>query len=107
MTKKIIKVGKKYEIRAMDIDFKNGNIYLSDYERGYFYHYSVSLPVDCDSNIDLVSSHLGSPGAKVIKYWKEREEIFVGFKGGKICVYQLDSITSGPICKFTDLINHI
>jgi hypothetical protein len=99
MTKKIIKVGKKNEIKAMDIDFKNGNIFLSDYDRGYFYHYSVSFPVDCDSNIELVSSHNGSPGGKVIKYWPEREEIFQGFTGGKICVYQLDSISSGPICK--------
>jgi hypothetical protein len=87
MTKKVIKVGKKYEIKAIDIDFNNGQIYMSDYERGYFYHYSLTTPVDCDSNIDLISSHLGSPGAKAIKYWPEREEIFIGFKGGKICVY--------------------
>jgi hypothetical protein len=99
MTKQIVKIGKKHEIRGFDIDFETGRLFIADYDRGNFYQYSVSTPVDCDSTIEEVCSHMGSSGARVIKYWEDREEIFVGFKKGKICVYQIDGITSGPICK--------
>jgi len=104
MTKQIIKISKKMEIRAMDIDFDSGRIFLANYEKGDFHQYSISTPVGCDSTIEEVCTHIGSAGARVVKYWPEREEIFVGYTKGKICVYQLDSITSGPICK-SNLIN--
>lgn len=99
MIKQMIKIGKKHSIRGMDIDFVNGRIFLADYEKGDFFHYSIEKPIQSDSKIEQVCCHVGSTGARVVKYWEERDEVFVGFTGGKICVYQIDSITSGPICK--------
>ena len=99
MTKQVVKIGKKHEIRGMDIDFEGGRIFLADFERGHFYQYSISTPIDDDSTVEEVCSHMGSSGARVVKFWEDRDEIFVGFNKGKICVYQIDSITSGPICK--------
>lgn len=99
MMKQVVKIGKKNTIRAFDIDFENGRIFIADFDKGDFFHYSISTPIQGDSKIEQVCSHQGSPGARVVKYWEERDEVFVGFTGGKICVYQIDSISSGPICK--------
>lgn len=99
MTKQIIKIGKKNEIRGMDIDFDAGRLFLADYDKGNFYQYSISTPVASDSTLEEVCVHIGSSGARVVKFWADREEVFVGFKKGKLCVYQIDNITSGPICK--------
>lgn len=87
MTKQICKIGKKHEIRGMDIDFENGRMFIADYDRGNFYQYSISTPISCDSTLEEVCCHIGSSGGRVVKYWPEREEVFIGFKKGKICVY--------------------
>lgn len=41
MTKKIVRIGKKHNIRGFDIDFDMGRIFLADYDRGNFYQYSI------------------------------------------------------------------
>lgn len=87
MTKQVVKIGKKHEIRSFDIDFEGGRIFLADYERGNFYQYSITTPIAGDSAIEEVCNHMGSSGARVVKFWPDREEIFVGFRKGKICVY--------------------
>jgi hypothetical protein len=84
----------------MDIDFDNGRMFVADFDKGYVQHYSISTPIGCDSRIDEVSSHQGGTGARVVKYWADRDEIFVGYTGGKICVYQIENLSSGPICKW-------
>ena len=99
MTKQMIKLGKKHAIRGFDVDWENGRMFVADHDNGCIHQYSIQQPISPDSLIEEVSTFTGTAGPRVVKWWEDREEIYVGHKNGKMSVYELDNFTSGPICK--------
>lgn len=91
----------------MDVDFERGRLYVSTFD-GNLYRYKFSTPLDevraakfnqKESNIDRAESYKGCEKPRTIKFWEERNEVYVGYGGGRIFVYKADKISDGPICK--------
>lgn len=94
----------------MDVDFERGRLYVSTFD-GNLYRYKFSTPLDevskkkvlglteKESNIDRAESYKGCEKPRAIKFWEERNEVYVGYGGGRIFVYKADKISDGPICK--------
>lgn len=83
----------------MDIDFDGGKAFCADYDTGTIYYYNFMTPCAADSPLELINSFQGPKNPRVIKYWKERDEVYIGCAEGRMAVYELENMNSGSICK--------
>jgi hypothetical protein len=51
----------------------------------------MSIPVSADNRIRKLVSIQGYKKPRVLKYWKKRNELYVGHAKGKIVVYDLNN----------------
>jgi hypothetical protein len=70
---------------------------------GDVYFYKGSIPFSPDSPLELVSVVKGPLMGRVVKYWKERNELYIGCTDGKLSVIDIGNFTAGSICKFNTL----
>jgi len=82
---------KDNRIRALDISPSDGRVFLLDYDLGDVYFYKGTIPFTCDEPLKLVSVVKGPIKGRVIKYWKERNELYIGCKGGKMSVIDVNN----------------
>lgn len=73
-------------------------MFVGDYDDGSLYQYNISTPISPDSPIELVNTFAGAKQPRVLKYWRERDELYVGHTNGKLVIFELENFTSGPIC---------
>ena len=95
----LVKLQKNSRIRALEISPSDGKVFLTDYENGNVYYYQGTVPFDAKSPLELVKIFKAPMKGRVIKYWKERNELYIGCAGGKMSVIDIDTYTTGPICK--------
>ena len=86
-------------IKAIDIDFDNGRMFLAAYESGTIYEYRVTTPISPEGPVELVHTYNGGKFPLCIAYWRDRDEIYVGHRNGSFAIYELENLTAGPICK--------
>lgn len=94
-------------IRGIDVNFKEGKAFVADYDEGTIYYYNFMTPCAADSPLELINSFKGPTNPRVLKYWSQRNELYVGCEGGRIAIYELDNLDGGSICKkisFSNLI---
>lgn len=84
----------------MDISPSDGRVFLTDYDLGDVYFYKGTVPFTTEEPFKLVSVVKGPPKGRVIKYWKERNELYIGCAKGKMSVIDITNFNQGPICKF-------
>jgi hypothetical protein len=75
-------------------------MFASCFDDGYVYEYSIDQPVSADSQVSKKSSSKGYPKPRNLVYWPSRDELYVGYAGGKLCVFKAGEIGNGPICRF-------
>jgi hypothetical protein len=104
----VVKLKRECVIRAMDVDSVDGRIFLADFEYGDIYLYKAQVPFSAQSPIELIAVTKGPPKARVIKYWKERNELYIGCADGKMSIIEIANFTKGPICKgdFQSILGH-
>jgi hypothetical protein len=74
-------------------------VFLTDYDLGDVYFYKTSLPMTADAPLELVGMVKGPIKGRVIKYWKDRNELYIGCAKGKMSVIDISKFSQGPICK--------
>lgn len=97
--KQSIKLKKSSKIRALDISPSDGRVFLTDYDLGDVYFYKTTVPMAADAPLELVSIVKGPVKGRVIKYWKDRNELYIGCAKGKMSVIDIENFNQGPICK--------
>lgn len=70
-----------------------------DYDLGDVYFYKGKTPFEAEPPLELVSVTKGPLKGRVIKYWKERNELYIGCAKGVISVFDITNFNQGPICK--------
>lgn len=73
-------------------------MFVADYDDGSLYQYTIKTPISPDSPVELVNTFTGAKNPRCVRYWRERDELYVGHDGGKLVVFELNNFTSGPIC---------
>lgn len=99
LTKHVVKLNKKNHIRDFDLNFDEGRMFVGDFDSGTLYQYNVTTPISPDGPVELVNTFNGAKYPRVLKYWRERDELYVGHSAGKLTIYELVNFTSGAICK--------
>jgi len=97
--KQVVKIGKKHTIRGLDVDFKAGKCFLADYEDGTIFYYNFMTPTSATTPLEMINSWKGPPKPRVLQYWDERNELYVGCAGGRMSIFEMESVNQGPICK--------
>jgi hypothetical protein len=97
--KQVVKLKKQSRIRALDISPSDGRVFLTDYDLGDVYFYKSSVPMSAETPLELVGIVKGPIKSRVIKYWKERNELYIGCAKGKMSVIDITNFNQGPICK--------
>lgn len=95
----IVQIKTQNAIRALDISHKDGRVFLSDFVSGEVYFYKFSLPFDPNTPLKLVSIVQGPKQARVIKYWRQRNELYIGCQHGRMNIIDICKFNKGPICK--------
>lgn len=97
--KQVVKIGKKNTIRGLDVDFENGKCFLADYDDGTIFYYNFMTPTSATTPLEMINSWKGPPKPRVLKYWPERNELYVGCADGRMSIFQMETVNQGPICK--------
>lgn len=98
----MVKIGKKNPIRGIEVNFKEGKCFVADYETGTVYYYNFETPSKADSPLELINSFKGPEHPRVIKYWPQRDELYIGCAEGRMAVFEMKSLDKGSICKDFD-----
>ena len=98
IVKQVAKTKEKGTLSSIDVDAKEGRIFAVDESNGLVSYFEIETPIDADSPIDLVSSYLGPKKGRVMKYSSKRQELYVGHTDGKLTIYEVNNLDSGPIC---------
>jgi WD40 repeat protein len=93
----VVKTSSEGTIRGLEADFENKRLYCTCYDDGYIHTFKLFDPKDPEGRIEKASSVKGAPGPRVIRWWAERGELFVGHQGGLISVFNPNLNTTGPI----------
>lgn len=83
----------------MDIYPQEGRIFITDHDNGSVYFYKASVPLSADYPLELVSVVNGPKKSRVIKYWKDRNELYIGSANGRLSVIEISKFDDGVICK--------
>ena len=97
--KQVIKLKKSSTIRALDICPSDGRIFIADFDLGDEYFYRGNVPFSTDYPLELVSIVKAQPKCRVIKYWEQRNELYLGCAEGRMSVIDINQFNQGPICK--------
>jgi hypothetical protein len=62
----------------LDIYPSDGKVFLSDFDLGEIYQYKSAVPSNAETPLELVSITPGPNKCRVIKYWKKRNELYLG-----------------------------
>ena len=92
-------IGKKHSIRGLDVDFKDGNLFVGDAEGKKVFHYTFKTPFKIKNTFELKGTYTTPGEPRVCKFWPERDELYVGCAKGRITVFELQNSAGGPICK--------
>lgn len=101
-----VKVECKGPIRSIDADFKSGYLFASSQDDGIISIYKSNDLSDANEKLELHASIKGFTNSRCIRYWKERNELFVGYTKGYLTVYKLDlesmkgKVIANPTCTF-------
>ncbi len=96
----VVKTSSEGAIRGLEGDFPNKRVYCSCLDDGYIHIFKLFDPIDPEGRIEKTASIKGAPGPRVIRYWPERQELFVGHKDGLVSVINPELNPTGPIyCK--------
>ena len=96
----ILKLKRESTIRAFDFDPIDGRIFVIDYDLGDVYFYRTQVPLNPKNPVELVAVVKGPQKARVVKYWRERNELYIGCAEGKMSIIEIAHFNNGPICKF-------
>lgn len=96
--KQTLNTGFKAAVRGFDIDKDDGKIFVCSYDTGTIAVYQMKTPIQADNRVKKLVSIDGYKKPRVLKYWKKRNELYVGHAKGKIVVYDLKNQSKGPVC---------
>jgi hypothetical protein len=97
--KQTIKLKRESRIRGLDISPSDGRVFMADYDMGDIYYYKSSIPMNAETPLELVATTPGPIRCRVIKYWKKRNELYLGCAKGRMTVYELQNFVKGATCK--------
>jgi WD40 repeat protein len=95
--KQIVKTSSEGAIRGLEQDFMNKRIYCTCHDDGYLHAFRLVDPTDPEGRIEKISSTKGAPKPRVLRYWADRNEMYVGHQDGLISVFNFQINTTGPI----------
>ena len=94
----MIKLPTKNTIQGFDIGFEEGRFFLTNYEKGEIHEYFISTPITPQSMISVRRAWKGAPYPNYVKYWAERDELYVGYRAGALLTFDLDANPPIPVC---------
>jgi len=97
INKQSIKTSSNDSIRGLDADFENKKLFCCCYEDSYVYIYNITDPSDPEGRIEKLHTIKGVPQPRILKWWPDREEIFLGHEGGNVSVINYRLNKDGPI----------
>lgn len=97
--KYMLKLSTDSKIRAIDICPSEGKIFVANYDLGKITVYKWSVPFSTETTAEIEDEFQGPKSARTMKYWKERNELYIGCAQGKMSVVDLNNTSQGPICK--------
>jgi hypothetical protein len=50
--------------------------------------------------VQKIGTYKGCEKPRNVKYWKDRQEVYIGHAGGRMFIYNSQKISEGPICNF-------
>lgn len=76
--KQVVKTSSEGSIRGLEGDFANSRIFCSCLEDSYIHVFRLDDPTDAEGRIDKIASIKTSPKPRVVRWWNDRQELFIG-----------------------------
>jgi hypothetical protein len=97
MRRQKIQIDSSPNLRAMKIDTVQAVMFIGSFEDGIVHKYSIEKPICAESVIEKEWWVQSNREVRVIEYWSERREIFVGHAKGVLTVFDSED-HSAPKC---------
>ena len=95
--KQVVKTSSEGSIRGLEADFPNKRIFCSCHEDAYIHIFKLNDPSDPEGRIDKTVSIKTAPKPRVIRWWDDRQELYIGHQDGLISVINFTLNPNGPI----------
>ena len=82
----------------MDFDAESGQLFVSSFDDGMIYRYKLNT-LNIREPVKTLDTWKGEKKVKDIKYCPIRQELYCGYGGGKMSVYELSTGSKGAVCK--------
>ena len=92
-----VKTSSEGAIRGLEADFSSKRLYCTCHDDGYLHTFRLVDPSDPEGRIEKINSVKGVPKPRIIRWWGERNEMYVGHQDGLISVFNFQMNANGPI----------
>ena len=94
----IITTPSKCALRGLQVDTKQQLLFASSFDDGFIYGYKLKSNGGKDFNPEKYVTYGGQKSVRHIQWWSSRNELYVGYAGGLMTIYNTNDSSAGPIC---------
>lgn len=95
--RQVVRTSSDGSIRGLEVDLQTKRMYCSCFEDHYVHIFRLVSPSDPEGRIEKIQSIKTSMNPRTLKWWPEKEELYIGHQSGLISVINFKLNPNGPI----------